>query len=148
MFHERLQTELIEAKKEIERLKECASTTTTQTVHKELSLISVVPKLSCSDDTVTLEGLQESIETSGSTGRWPEGDQRKVAVLKLKGSAKLFIIFVISYTSREQTSKHLSKLLDDGTGMSIWTSTILRNCRRLGRLGMKVRNNSPIVARV
>jgi len=39
MSHEQLKAELLEARKEIERLKEWESTSTTPTVHKDLSLI-------------------------------------------------------------------------------------------------------------
>ena len=59
MSQERLQAELLEAKKEIERLKERASKSSTQTVNKDLSLISVIPKWSGSDDTGTIEEFVE-----------------------------------------------------------------------------------------
>ena len=82
--------QLLEANKEIERLKERESKSTTQTVNKDLSLISVIPKWSGSDDTVTLEEFLESIEAAARIGRWTENDQREVAVLRLSRSAKLF----------------------------------------------------------
>ena len=90
MSQERLQAELLEAKKEIERLKERASKSTTQTVNKDLSLISAIPKWSGSEDTVTIEEFLESIEAAAKIGRWNENDQREVAVLRLSGSANLF----------------------------------------------------------
>ena len=90
MSQERVQVELLEAKKEIERLKERALNSSTQTVNKELSLISVIPKWSGSDDTVTLEEFLESMEVAAKIGRWNENDRREVAVLRLIGSAKLF----------------------------------------------------------
>jgi len=90
MSHEHLKAQLLEARKEIERLRERESTNTTPIVHKDMSLISVIPKWSGSDDTVTLEEFLESIGSSGRLGRWTENDQREVAVLKLTGSAKLF----------------------------------------------------------
>lgn len=70
----------VRSEKKIERLKERASTSTTPIVHKDLSLISAIPKWSGSDDTVTLEEFLESIESSGRIGRWTEYDQREVAV--------------------------------------------------------------------
>jgi len=149
MSHERLQAELLEVKKEIEHLKESASESTTETVNKHLSLISVIPKWSGSDDTATLEEFLESIEASARIGRWTENDQREVAVLKFTDSAKLFYQCCDELQEQGATwQKHLSKPLGDGTGMSIRTSTTLRNCRRLHRLEMRVRNNLPIVARV
>ena len=68
MSHEHLKVELLEARKEIERL-ERASTSTTPTVHKDLSLISIIPKWSGSDGTVTLEEFLECIESSGRIGQ-------------------------------------------------------------------------------
>ena len=90
MSHEQLKAELLEARKEIERLRERASTSTTPIVHRDLSLIAVIPKWSGSDDTVTLEEFIESIESSDRIGRCAENDQREVAVLKVTCSAKLF----------------------------------------------------------
>ena len=68
MSHEQLKAELLEGRKEIERLKKRASNSTTPTVHRDLSLISVISKWSGSDDTVTLEEFLESIESSGRMG--------------------------------------------------------------------------------
>ena len=90
MSQERLQAELLEAKKEIERLKERALKSSTQTVNKDLSLISVIPKWSGCDDTVTIEEFLESIKAAAKIGRWNENDRREVEVLSLTGSAKLF----------------------------------------------------------
>jgi len=69
MADARFQAELLEAKKEIQLLKGNLYPATTLTVHKDLSLISVMPKWSGSDATVTLDALWESIEASGRIGR-------------------------------------------------------------------------------
>ena len=74
MSHEQLNAEMLEGRK-IERLKKGASTSTTPTVHRDLSLISIISKRSGSDDTVTTEEFLESIESSGRIGRWTENDQ-------------------------------------------------------------------------
>jgi hypothetical protein len=55
-----------------------------------LSLISLVPKWSGTDSTVTLEEFFTSIEAYARTGRWTESDQREIAALRLTGSARLF----------------------------------------------------------
>ena len=81
---------MLEAKKEIERLKERALKSSTQTVNKDLSLTPVIPKWSGSDDTGTIEEFLESIEATAKVGRWNENDRKGVAVLRLAGSAKLF----------------------------------------------------------
>ena len=90
MSHEQLKAEMLETRKEIERLKKWAPTSTTPTVHRDLSLISVISKWPGSDDTLTLEEFLESIKSSGRIGRWTENDQQEVAVLKLTISAKLY----------------------------------------------------------
>jgi hypothetical protein len=83
------QAEFLETKNELQRLKECMSMGT-PTVHKGLSLISVIPKWSGSDSTVTLKEFFASIESSARIGNWQDNDQREIAVLRLTGSAKLF----------------------------------------------------------
>jgi len=62
----------------------------TPTVHKDLSLIALVPKWSGSESTVTLEEFFSSIEASARIGRWEEKDQVEIAILKLADSAKTF----------------------------------------------------------
>jgi len=76
-----------------------------------LSLISVIPKWSCSDDTVTLEEFEESIESSRSIRRWTENDQREVAVLKLTGSAKLFYQFCDENHEQEESCQLFKEAL-------------------------------------
>ena len=89
MSEARILSELTETKDELQRLKERMSIGT-PTVHKDLSLISLVPKWSGLDSGVTLEEFLASIETSAKLGRWLENDQREIAVMRLAGSAKLF----------------------------------------------------------
>jgi len=89
MSEARILSELTETKNELQRLKERMSIGT-PTVHKDLSLISLVPKWSGLDSGVTLEEFFASIETSAKLGRWLENDQREIAVMRLAGSAKLF----------------------------------------------------------
>jgi hypothetical protein len=85
----RLQAELAESKAEIQRLRERMSLRT-PTVHKELSLISLVPKLSGLESAVPLEKFFASIEGSAQIGRWEQADKLRIAVLKLTYSAKMF----------------------------------------------------------
>jgi hypothetical protein len=89
MHDARWQAELLETKNELQRLKERMSLGT-PTVHKDLSLISVVPKWSGSDSTVTLEEFFASIESFARIGNGQENDQLEIAVFRLTGSAKLF----------------------------------------------------------
>jgi len=68
-----LQAQLLESKAEITRLRERLSIGT-PTVHKDLSLISVVPKWSGSGSAVSLEDFFENIESAAKIGRWHSSD--------------------------------------------------------------------------
>ena len=138
MSQERLQAELLEAKKEIERLKERASKSSTQTVNKDLSLISVIPKWPGSDDTVTVEEFLESIEAAAKIGRWNENDRREVAVLRLTGSAKLFYKCCDELHEKEATWETFKEAFRHTLIQINITSP---NCKRLVRRVTKARNS-------
>jgi hypothetical protein len=89
MAEARLQAELAETKAEIQRLRERFSIGT-PTVHKDLSLISLVPKWSGSETAVPLEEFFSSIEGSALVGNWEDSDKCQVAILKLTDAAKEF----------------------------------------------------------
>jgi len=58
------------------------------TVHKDLSLFSLIPKWSGSDSTISLEEFFSSIESSAKIANWKQTDQLQIAILKLSGGAK------------------------------------------------------------
>ena len=89
MAEERLKAELADAKAEVQRLNDSLSVGT-PTLHKELSLITLVPKWTGSDSVVTLEEFISNIESSARLGRWEKQDQVDIALLKVAGSAKTF----------------------------------------------------------
>jgi hypothetical protein len=60
------------------------------TVHKDLSLISLIPKWSGLEAGVPLEKFFSSKEGSTQIGCWEQSDKIRIAVLKLTGAAKLF----------------------------------------------------------
>jgi hypothetical protein len=60
---ERLQNGLFEAKAEVQRLRERMSLGV-PTIHKDLSLVALIPKWSGQESTVTLEEFLSSIESS------------------------------------------------------------------------------------
>jgi len=91
MAESRILTELNETKMELQRLRE-RMLAGTPTVHKDLSLISLVQKWSGSESTVTLEEFFSSIEAAARIGRWEDKDQVEIAILKLTDSAKLFYL--------------------------------------------------------
>jgi len=99
MTEARLQAELTESKMKIQRLRERLSTAV-PTVHKDFSLISLVPKWSGLESRVPLEEFLSSIEGSAQIGRWEQSDKIRIAVLKLTGAAKLFYMGVPSSTPR------------------------------------------------
>jgi hypothetical protein len=89
MAEARLHTELMESKSEIQRLRQRLSTAM-PTAHKDLSLISLVPKWSGLETAVPLEEFFSSIEGSAQMCRWEESDKIKIAVLKSTGATKSF----------------------------------------------------------
>ena len=89
MAEARLRAELEESKAEIQRLKESLSGGP-PTVHKDLSLVSLVPKWSGLDSEVPIEEFFTSIEGAAYIGKWEESDQIRIAVLKLTDAARLF----------------------------------------------------------
>ena len=89
MAEARLQAELAETKAEVQRVKDRVAVGT-PTVHKDVSLITLVPKWTDTDAAVTLEQFISSVESSARLGRWEESDKVEVALLKLAGSAKIF----------------------------------------------------------
>jgi len=62
----------------------------TPTVHKDLSLISLIPRWSGSDSTNSLEEFISTFEASARIGRWEPKDtvEVEIAALKLEGSAR------------------------------------------------------------
>jgi len=88
MAEVRLREELAESKAEVQRSRE-RSSTGMPTAHKELSLVSVIPKWSGADTGITLEEFS-SIEGSSKIGRWECPDLLQVASLKLTEGEKLF----------------------------------------------------------
>ena len=68
---DRLQAELAQMRLELQQLKERMETGAV-TVHKDLSLVSLIPKWSGSDSTISLEEFFSSIESSGKIANWKQ----------------------------------------------------------------------------
>ena len=81
-----MQAELAETKLELQRLRESISSGT-PTFNKDMSLVTLIPKYSGSDSSVTLEEFLSSVESAARNGHWQGGYKREIAVLKLTGSA-------------------------------------------------------------
>jgi len=63
---------------------------TTPTIHKDLSLISLVPKWHGAETAVPLEEFLSSIEGAAKVGRWTQEDCVQLANLRLLDSANAF----------------------------------------------------------
>ena len=87
MVDARLQSEFAQTKEELLRLKENIPVAT-PAVHKDLSLVSLVPKWSGSESSVSLEKFFASIESASRIGKWNDRDNFEIPVLKLTDSAK------------------------------------------------------------
>ena len=86
---ERLRQNLAESKAQLERLKERKSAGIL-TVHKGLSLISLVPKWSGLLNAKPLEEFLASIDRAASLGKWQDADCFNIAVLRLAEPAEAF----------------------------------------------------------
>jgi hypothetical protein len=73
MADAKLQAELKKSKAEIVRLRERMSMGL-PTVHKDLSLISLVPKWSGSESAVPLEEFLASVHSAARIGNWDQRD--------------------------------------------------------------------------
>jgi len=89
MAEARLQAELLETKNELEGLRNNMSAGQ-PTLHKELSMIALIPKWSGTDSSVPLEDFLFSIVSSARIGRWTDADKWEIATLRLTDSARLF----------------------------------------------------------
>ena len=84
-----LQAQLAESKAEIARLKECLSTGT-PTIHKDLSLNSLVPTWSGSESAITLAEFMEKIDSAAKLGRWHSSDCLRIPERTLADPAMSF----------------------------------------------------------
>jgi hypothetical protein len=133
---DRFQAELIEMKADVQTLKECMSLGDS-TVHKDLSLVALVPKLSGQESTVTLEEFFSSIEGSARIGKWEDTDQIEVAVFKLAGSARTFYQGCSELHADCLTWQKFEEYSGTGIKTSIRTNTILCDSQRLDKQRMK-----------
>ena len=91
MTDARVQAELAETKIELQRLRQSISSGK-PTLHKDLSLLTLISKWWGSDSTFTLEEFSSNVEAAAWIGRWQDADKREIALLKLTVSAKLFYL--------------------------------------------------------
>jgi hypothetical protein len=87
MAHAQLQRELDESKSEIQRRRKSLGA---PTVHKDLTLVSLIPKWSGVESSNSLEEFTSTLEASARICRWDAKDTLEMAALKLEGSARVF----------------------------------------------------------
>jgi hypothetical protein len=85
----RLREELAEVRAELHRLRQ-QPVVAVPTVHKDLSLISIVPKWSGSESAVPLEEFLSHIESAAKIGRWEDEDKVRIAIVRLTEPARTF----------------------------------------------------------
>jgi hypothetical protein len=89
MAESRLQAELAQTKLELHQLKERMEIGAV-TVHKDLSLVLLIPRWSGSDSMVFLEEFFSITGSSAKISNWKQTDQLQIVILKLCGSVKTF----------------------------------------------------------
>jgi hypothetical protein len=87
MAHAQLQREVDESMLEIQRLRMSLGALT---VHKDLSLILLIPKWSGVESSNCLVEFISTLVDSARIGRWDAKDTLEIASLKLEGSARVF----------------------------------------------------------
>jgi len=102
-----LQAQLLESKAEMLRQRLSIGA---PTVHKDLSLISLVPKWPGSESAVSLEEFFESIESAAKIGRWHSADCMQIAALKLTDSARTFYNTCLELHAEEATWDKFKKV--------------------------------------
>jgi hypothetical protein len=93
MADAKLQAELEQYNSEIARIRECMSIGL-PTVHKDLSLISLIPKWSGSESAVPLEQFLASVDSAARIENWDQTDCLEIAALKLVDPRNHFTIHV------------------------------------------------------
>jgi hypothetical protein len=88
MARARLQAELADTNAELQRLRE--RSVGTPTIHKHLSLVSLVPRWSGSETAIPLEEFLSSIEGSTQVGNWENFDKLRITILRLSDVVKQF----------------------------------------------------------
>ena len=126
-----MQAEILETKAEVQRLRECISSMSVGApiVHKDLSLVTLVPKWSGSDSSVTLEEFLFSNESAAQIGHWSDPDKREISVLKLTDSRNRSTRDVPNSMQKARLGKVSRTRLGADMRMSTRTNIILRNCK-------------------
>ena len=121
MAEVRLFAELQETKAELQRLRERVAAGT-QTVHKDLPLVYLVPKWSGSQSGIPLEEFLSSIEGAAQIGLWDNSERLTIAALRLTDGAKQFYNGCLELHSPDADWQNLKLYLETGTVIRILIS--------------------------
>jgi hypothetical protein len=113
----------------------------TTTVHKDLSLITLVPKGSGSNSTVLLEEFFSSIDSAVSIGEWQDRGWFEIAALKLVNSARVFYQGCSELNAPDTTWQNLRTHSGKNSQISIRTNFIISRCKQPDKRGMRILNN-------
>jgi hypothetical protein len=109
MADAKLQAELEQSKAQIFRLRERMSVGL-PTIHKDLSLIFLIPKWSGSESAVPLEEFLASVDSAAMIGNWDQTDCLGIAALKLVDPAKSFHMFRHRFRDVHTDQYHFMRL--------------------------------------
>jgi hypothetical protein len=112
MAEAKLQVELEQARQEVARLRE-RLTTGLPAVHKDLSLISLVPKWSGANAIVPLEEFLASVEGAAKIGNWNSNDCKLIAAMKLADTVKAFHNTCVELQAPEATWETFKRVFRD-----------------------------------
>ena len=108
------------------------------TAQKDLSLISLIPKWSGTENSVRVKEFFESVELVATIGNWSETDKKQITVLKLTEVAKAA---TQNYTVQEFHGKILRPNFCTDLEMLELTNITLCNFRQLSNRNMKPLEN-------
>ena len=80
-----------------------------QVLHKDMSLIVLIPKWTGTDSAVALEEFLSSVEAAARIGHWQDIDKREIAALKLARSGKMFYQGCTELHSEDATWKEFRR---------------------------------------
>jgi hypothetical protein len=112
MAEAKLQVELEQARQEVARLRD-RLTTGLPTVHKDLSLISLVPKWSGVNALVPLEEFLASVEGAARIANWDSNDCKLIAAMKLADTAKAFHNTCVELQAPDATWETIKRVFRD-----------------------------------
>jgi len=100
MAEAKLKQELAESKEELDKLKQ-QMLSGMNTVHKDFSLITLVPKWSGPENATPLAEFLASIVRAELVWRWDEADCLNIAVLRIADLAKAFYNACVELHTKE-----------------------------------------------